>query len=103
MKTRLRYGIEMLRDLEANKEKYDLVKAVQRLNVPLLLVHGQVDVTVKPVEAEKLFEASDRSRTELVMIDHAGHMFGVKSGSTKSTHDVERVAELTAQWFHRHL
>ena len=83
MKTRLRYGIEVLRDLERNREKYDLVKAVQRLTVPLLILHGEADVSVKPEEARKLYEASDKSKTEFMLIPHAGHMFGVKSGATK--------------------
>jgi pimeloyl-ACP methyl ester carboxylesterase len=102
MQTRLRYGIEVLRDLEVNKDKYDLVKAVERLSIPLLLVHGEADVSVKPAEAEKLFEESNKSKTELVMVPHAGHMFGVKSGSTKSTPTVEHITELTAKWFHVH-
>jgi len=102
IQTKLRYGIEMLRDLEANREKYDLVKAVQKISVPLLLVHGEADVSVKPAEAEKLFEASNKSKTEMVMVPHAGHMFGVKSGSTKSTPMVEHITELTAKWFHVH-
>jgi pimeloyl-ACP methyl ester carboxylesterase len=103
MKTKLRYGIEVLRDLEANRENYDLVGAVHRLNMPLLLVHGEEDVSVKPAEAQKLFEASDKSRTELILVPHAGHMFGVRSGSTKSTGMVEYITEVTAKWFHRHI
>lgn len=103
MQTKLRYGIEVLRDLEANKEKYDLAEAVQRLRIPLLLVHGEADVAVKPTEAEKLFAVSDKSKTELVIVPHAGHMFGVKSGATKSTPVLEHITELTAKWFHLHL
>jgi uncharacterized protein len=103
MQTKLRYGIEVLRDLEANKEKYDLVEAVRRLTAPLLFVHGEADVAVKPTEAEKLFEASDKSRTEFVMLEHTGHLYGVTSGSTKSTPTIEHVIDLTAKWFHLHL
>ena len=103
MKTKLRYGIEVLRDLEANREKYDLVDAVQRLNIPLLLVHGEADVSVKPAEAEKLFEVADKSSTELILVPHAGHMFGVKSGSTKSSAMVEHLTDVTANWFHLHI
>ena len=103
MKTRLRYGIEVLRDLERNREKYDLVKAVQRLTVPLLILHGEADVSVKPEEAQKLYQTSDKSKTEFMLIPHAGHMFGVKSGATKSTPTVEHITELTAKWFHLNL
>ena len=103
MKTKLRYGIEVLRDLEANKEKYDLVRAVHRLNVPLLLVHGEEDISVRPAEAKNLFDASERSRTELILVPHAGHMFGVRAGSTKSTATIEQITDVTAQWFHLHI
>lgn len=103
MKTKLRYGIEVLRDLEANKEQYDLVRAVQRLGVPLLLVHGEADVSVKPAEAEMLFEASDKSKTEMLLLPHAGHMFGVRSGSTKSAPLIEHISDVTAKWFHLHI
>ena len=103
IRTRLRYGIEMLRDLEAHREEYDLVKAVARLKAPLLLVHGEADVTVKPAEAGALYAASDKARTELVMIEHAGHMFGAKSGSAKPSPEMEHLTELTARWFQRYL
>jgi pimeloyl-ACP methyl ester carboxylesterase len=103
LQTKLRYGIEVLQDLEANKGKYDLIKAVQRLTAPLLLVHGEADVTVRPVEAQKLFEASDRSKTELVLVEHTGHMYGVKSGSSKPNRAIEHITDMTAKWFHLHL
>jgi uncharacterized protein len=103
VRTKLRYGIEVLRDLEANLERYDLVKAVHRLAVPLLLVHGEADLSVKLAEAQKLYEVSDKTKTEFVPIEHAGHMFGVRSGSTKSTPVLEHVTDLTAKWFHLHI
>lgn len=103
MQTRLRYGMEMLQDLEANREQYDLIKAVQRLGVPLLLVHGEADVTVKLAEAQTLYNASDKSKTELVVVNHAGHMFGARSGSTRSTPEIEHVTDVTVKWFHRHI
>ncbi len=103
MKTKLRYGIEVLQDLEANKDRYDLLNAVRGLGIPLLLVHGEADVSVKPAEAELLFEASDKSKTEMLLLPHTGHMFGVRSGSTKSTPMVEHITEVTANWFHLHI
>ena len=103
IRTKLRYGIEVLRDLEANKASYDLITAVRRLTVPLLLVHGEADVTVKPAEAQALYDASEKSRTELVIVKQAGHMFGVRSGSTKSTPEFEYVVNVTAGWFHRQI
>ncbi|MEK9135774.1 MAG: alpha/beta fold hydrolase [Bacteroidota bacterium] len=101
--TKLRYGIGVLRDLEANTGRYDLINAVQRMSVPLLLVHGAADVTVKPAEAEKLYEAAAKSRTEFILLEHTGHMYGVKSGSTKTNPTIEHISDLTAKWFNVHL
>jgi len=100
LRTRLKSGIEVLRDLEANREVYDLHMAVRALNVPLLLVHGAADVSVKPAEAESLYNVADRSMSEFVILEGTGHAFGAthpyRNGSRAANHAVE----LTARWFH---
>ncbi len=101
--TRLRFGLDVLRDLEANRERYDLPRAMRRLLVPVLIVHGDADVSVRPEEAQRLFAAGDPSRTELVLIDHAGHTFGAKHPFTGHHPAVDRLIDMTAQWFSLHL
>jgi dipeptidyl aminopeptidase/acylaminoacyl peptidase len=102
-RTKLRQSVEVLRDLEANREAYDVLKAVTRLKVPLLLIHGKEDLVVKPLEAEHLFEASDQTRTELVLVDRAGHMFGVRVPFREAPEKLEYVMERTVEWLRRHL
>jgi dipeptidyl aminopeptidase/acylaminoacyl peptidase len=102
-RTRLRYGIEVLRDLEANREAYDIRKAVQRLDASLLLVHGAADLSVKPSEAEDLYNVSDKSRSELVLLEKTGHMYGAKHPFKETNPTIEHVIELTARWFHLHI
>jgi uncharacterized protein len=99
-KTRLKFGVEVLRDLEANREAYDLHRAVRALRVPLLLVHGAADVSVKPAEPESLFADADRSKTELVMIEGTGHAFGAKHPYRQGSPALEGVIDLTSRWFH---
>jgi uncharacterized protein len=101
--TKLRYGIELLRDLEAKKDFYDLHNAVRRLQVPLLLVHGAEDVSVKPKEAEELCAAADPTKTELVILDHVGHSYGATSPFRGTNRTIEHITELTAHWVTRHL
>jgi len=101
--SRLRYGIEVLRDLEAHRELYDLKKAVRRLRVPLLLIHGREDLSVSPKEAEDLYEVADKSRTELILLDKVGHMYGAETPFTGTNSTIEHIIELTAGWFHRNL
>jgi len=97
--TRLRYGLEMLRDLESNREAYNLVDAVRRMKAPLLLVHGSADVSVKPREPEELYAAADHSRTRLVMLEGTGHAFGSGHPFEEPAPMVDRVIGETAAWF----
>jgi len=98
--TKLRFGLELLRDLEANREAYDLKAAVSSLEVPLLLVHGKADVSVRPSEPEELFRVSDRSKTEYVLLEGAGHMFGATHPYHGNSPVMNNVVELTARWLH---
>ena len=100
LRTRLKFGIEVLRDLEANREVYDLPRAVRALKVPLLLVHGAADVSVRPAEAESLYTVADRSKTEFVVLEGTGHAFGAKHPYRSGTPAVDHLVELTARWFH---
>lgn len=98
--TKLRFGIEVLRDLEANRAAYDLKAAVRGLDVPLLLVHGEADVSVRPSEPEELLRVSDRSKTEYVLLEGAGHMLGATHPYGGNNPILNNVVELTARWFH---
>ncbi len=102
-RTSLRYGIEILRDLEANKALYDLKAAVQRLQCPMLLIHGNADVSVRPKEAEELYAVANKSKTELILLDQVGHMYGSTSPFLKTDTTIEHIIDITAQWFHRNL
>lgn len=61
-------------DFIANKERFDIQKAVSRLSVPLLILHGNEDTTVKLEEAEALHRWSSSGRLEI--IPKADHVFG---------------------------
>ncbi len=102
-KTRLRFGRSVLDDLEANRTRYDLERAMKTMSIPVLLVHGNADVSVRPEEAMRLLNASDRSRTELILIEHAGHTFGAKHPFRGNHPVMDNVIDITAHWFSLHL
>jgi len=102
-RTRLRFGLEVLRDLQANKDRYDIHAAVRRLRIPLLLVHGAEDVSVKLREPESLYDVSDKARTQLVVLEHVGHIYGAKHPFGETNPAIEHIIGLTARWFHSHL
>jgi uncharacterized protein len=100
LKTRLKFGIEVLRDLEANREAYDIHRAVRSLGVPLLLVHGAADVSVRTAEPESLYAAADHGKTELVIIEGTGHAFGAKHPYRHGSPEIDNLVDLTSRWFH---
>ena len=101
-KTRLSYGIDVLRDLLANAAAYDIRAAASRLRVPLLLVHGEADVSVNPDEPRSLRSAAGAGAT-LVVIPGTGHAFGAEHPFRASTAALDRAIALSAGWFRTYL
>ena len=103
VRTRLRYGIEVLRDLEANAGAYDIRRAAAMLRAPLLLVHGEADVSVKPEEARTLLEAAQSAKATLEVIPGTGHAFGAEHPFAGSTPALDRAIRATIDWFRMYL
>lgn len=103
MRTRLRFSLEVLRDIESHREEYDIRRAVRALDVPLLLVHGAADVSVKPSEPESLYSVADRSKTEFVTLEGTGHTFGARHPFRHGTPQIDQLISLTSRWFHMFL
>jgi len=59
-----------------NKERLNIKRAVQNLNKPHLIIHGQADETVKLQEAQNIHKWNPKS--ELYIVKNANHTFGSK-------------------------
>jgi len=90
----LRMGSGFLEDLERNPGRSPAA-AAPFVGAPWLILHGGADVTVSPREAEVLYGAADRARTDLVLLDGVGHLY----------HDatLDRVIDTTIHWLRRHI
>ncbi len=83
----MRMNKTFLDDIEQNSERLNITGAMGRLDIPALIIHGREDLAVKCSDAEKLYAASDKSKTTLYIIERTGHTFGVEhpfKGSTKA-------------------
>ena len=63
-------------DFIANEPRLTISRSAKRLSCPFLIVQGTEDKAVKPFEAEHLHQWSAQS--QLVWIDGANHVFGMK-------------------------
>jgi len=82
-----------LDDLEAHLEDYDPVRIADRIDVPLLLVHGTGDRSVPVGESRAVAAAAPRAR--LVEIDGADHTFGAVQPFRGTTPHLERALDET--------
>ena len=65
---------QFFQDFAANEERLTIKLAVQKLNVPLLIIQGSDDTTVTEVEAKMLHQWN--SKSELEIIKYGDHSFG---------------------------
>lgn len=73
---------QLFEDYQANRERLDILQAVQRLRVPLLFCHGTKDEAVPVANAKRLKEASQQAELFLVESDH---VFGRRHPWTDSS------------------
>ncbi len=72
----LQMNLSYLEDLENNSERYNLTRAVTLLSCPMLIVHGNLDLTV-PIDEAMQLEQVAGSKTQTYYLPKASHVFGV--------------------------
>jgi dienelactone hydrolase len=99
----MRLGRGLLEDIETNAGKLDIRAAAARLARPLLILHGEQDLSVRIEEGEQLRDAADPSMTEFESIPRTAHTFGAVHPFQGSNPDLEHAIERTTQFFLKHL
>jgi len=99
----MRMNVSFLDDIESNAEKLDIKKAISKLNIPCLIIHGKEDLAVKVTDAEALYSNADKEKTELVIIDGTGHTFGVEHPFKGTTGPFDEAIERSAAFFKKNL
>lgn len=84
----LKLGLEGLQDLEQHRDRFDIMAAAGRIDVPSLFIHGTHDESVAVESLDRLCSARG-SDVEAHRIEGAGHTFGVKHPMEESTDHFE--------------
>lgn len=99
-----RLNTSLLDDLEKNKNgSLSIENSVRNLNRPLLIAHGEQDLSVPIKEAEQLYDWSDKSLTELFTIPAAGHTFDVQHPFIGTNNKFETLLNKTNTFFKKNL
>jgi uncharacterized protein len=89
---------QLYQDYQQNKERLDILAAVNRLKVPLLICHGTRDEAVPVEKAHELHKANKNS--ELFLLD-SDHVFGRKHPWTEPNlpDAMQQVVDKTIRFF----
>jgi dienelactone hydrolase len=68
--------LQFYENLQANKDRLNILRSARSLSIPFLIVHGTKDEAVELKDAEELHKACKQS--ELLVIGDTGHTFDVK-------------------------
>lgn len=99
----MKMNSSFLKDIELNSSRLNIMQAIGRLNIPVLLIHGKEDLAVKYTEALELFESSEKSGTELYIIENTGHTFGIEHPFKGTTEPFENVIKKITEFLNKDL
>jgi pimeloyl-ACP methyl ester carboxylesterase len=98
----MRMNIGLLEDIETNKSgSLSIEKAIKELNKPLLIVHGEQDLTVPIAEGEQIFNWSNKTITEFERLPAAGHTFDIVHLFEGSNKKFDSVLFKTEEFIHK--
>jgi len=95
----MRLDATLLEDLYKNADGLlNLKDAVKKLDRPLLIAHGEQDISVPPGEAAQLYDWSNQKLTELFKLPSTGHTFGIVHPFEGTCEVFDRLLLKTAEW-----
>jgi len=98
----LRLGTALLDDVTAGAAgRLDIEAAAARMKAPWLIVHGDADPTVPVADAHRLADAAPDAR--LLVIEGAGHTFGIEHPMTRTSPALDLAVSETVEWMRREL
>jgi pimeloyl-ACP methyl ester carboxylesterase len=101
-KQMMRMDVDLLKDIEENIDgSLNIKNAVKKLNKPLLIIHGEQDVTVPISEAEDIYSWSNQAKTELFKLPNAGHTFDIVHPFAGTNKKFIEILEKTDSFFKR--
>ncbi|MFA5010698.1 MAG: prolyl oligopeptidase family serine peptidase [Ignavibacteria bacterium] len=93
-KQKMRMNITLLEDLEENAERLNIKRALGRVDIPTLIIHGSEDLAVDPSEAHDIYNGlKSKDTSVLKILENTGHTFGAVHPFAGTTEHLERVIE----------
>ena len=92
----MRMSTRILDDYEANRDRLDIAAAAERLQAPLLVIHGRRDESVSFEEGRRLAQRAPEA--SFVVIDRAGHTMNAIHPLVDVPFELVLAAEISAHF-----
>ncbi|MEZ5359820.1 MAG: prolyl oligopeptidase family serine peptidase [Candidatus Zixiibacteriota bacterium] len=92
-------GKEFLKDV-LHISTSGLLNIVKEMDIPYLIIHGEIDTSVPVDHAKQLFNAN-KSNNTLKIIPKADHTYGAKHPFEGTTNELESAINSTIEWIHK--
>ncbi len=96
----MQLGEVLLDDIESNSDALDVISAAAQLQRPLLIVHGEQDISVRIEEGEAIAQAADSTLTTFVRLPKTNHTFGAVHPFEGSNPVLDRAIDISAEFLH---
>jgi len=83
-----------------NPDDLSPVDAVEKIKVPLLIVHGMLDKKINPQYAQNLYAATKQSYDSILIIPEASHLDLWEKGGEKYFREVELFVNSSTEKFY---
>jgi dienelactone hydrolase len=99
----MRIHLDLINDIRKNKNKLNILKSVKNLEIPTLIIHGDMDESVPADEATEIYNNLGATSKDLILIEGGLHTFGTSHPMEAKTASFDTVLDLTENWFDRYL
>ena len=97
--TPLRMTVATLEDLERNKDRLDMLKAVRESTIPIMFLHGRQDRRVPLSEGRCLWQCADPYLCRFHIVENSGHTFQTRHPLTTPSLPLLEAVSKTIDWF----
>ncbi len=81
-----------MEEILANEIQYNLINAISTLKIPVLIIHGEQDLTVNINESKMLYEAINSDNKQFILIKKVGHTF---NATHLYKNEIKEIKEIT--------
>jgi dienelactone hydrolase len=93
----------LLKDIQENKDRLDILHAASRLKIPVLLIHGDQDETVPVEEARNIYASLKTDTKDLIILEGANHILGISHPLRTRNTLLDTAIDLSENWFDKYL